>query len=184
VLRIIIFSLFALVALALGARGCGVTPEQVEATMLLAELNAEEGAAYRSENRRREGVIELPSGLQLETVRLGDGVVPKIDEWVVVHYRGQHLDGRVFEDSWRRGDPAVLPVNRAIVGWQQALVAMPVGSRVRLVIPPELAYGRAGGGPIGPEETLLFEVELLERVDPPRAQEREALQQAVPGLSR
>lgn len=183
-LRTILFSLLALVALALGARGCGVTPEQVEATILLAELNAEEGAAYRSENRRRGGVIELPSGLQLETVRLGDGVVPKIDDWVVVHYRGQHLDGRIFEDSWRRGDPAVVLVSRTIVGWQQALAAMPVGTRVRLVIPPELAYGRAGGGPVGPEETLLFELELLERVDPPQARERDALQQAVPGLSR
>jgi len=181
-LKTIVFSLLALVALAFGARGCGITPEQVEARVLLAELNSEEGQAYRAGNRSRAPVVELPSGLQIEALRLGDGAMPSPDDWVVVHYRGQHLDGRIFEDSWRRGEPATLPLERAIEGWRQALVLLPEGSLVRLVIPPRLAYGREGGGPIGPEETLVFDVELLAITAPTANPERDPLQQAVPGL--
>lgn len=181
-LRTIIFSLAALVVLMFVARSCGITPEQVESRILLAELNAEEGDAYRAANRQRQGVVELSGGLQVEVLHLGSGPVPKFDDWVAVHYRGEHIDGRVFEDTRRQGDPAVAPVERTIQGWQQALVAMPVGTRVRLVIPPQQAYGVAGGGPIGPEETLVFDLELLDIVAPPKPRERDALQQAVPGL--
>ncbi len=181
-LKTILVSLFALVVVAVGARSCGVSPGQAEARLLLADLNAEEGQAYRSANRSRAGVIELPGGLQIEALRVGDGAVATLDDWVVVHYRGRHLDGRVFEDSRRRGEPATIPVERTIEGWRQALVGLPAGSDVRLVIPPSLAYGREGGGPIGPEETLVFEIELLAIAAPPARAERDPLQQAVPGL--
>lgn len=181
-LRTIIFSLAALVVLMFVARSCGMTPEQIESRIILADLNVEEGNAYRAANRRREGVVELQGGLQVEMLHLGSGPVPMAHDWVAVHYRGMHIDGRVFEDTRRQGEPAVAPVERTIQGWQQALVAMPVGSRVRLVIPPLQAYGVAGGGPIGPEETLVFELELLEIVEAPKPLERDALQQAVPGL--
>lgn len=183
-LRAIIFSVLALVVLMFVARSCGLTPEQVEARVLLADLNAEEGQAYRTANRSQPGVIELPSGLQVILLREGGGPIPQSHDWVVVHYRGEHIDGRVFEDSLRRGEPATLPVDRSIAGWQEALVSLPVGSRARLVIPPDLAYGRAGGGPIGPEETLVFELELMAIVDRPVPLERDALQQSVPGLGR
>jgi FKBP-type peptidyl-prolyl cis-trans isomerase FkpA len=181
-LRAILFSLAALVVVALVARSCGLTPEQIESRVLLAELNAEEGAAYRSANRARPGVVELPGGLQVELHTLGDGPLPSADDWVEVHYRGSHIDGRVFEDSFRRAEPAVVPVAKTIAGWQRALLGMPVGSSVRLVIPPQLAYGVTGGGPVGPEETLVFELELRAIVEPPKAPERDALQQRVPGL--
>ncbi len=181
-LRTILFSLAALVVLMFAARGCELTPAQVEAQLMLADLNAEEGAAYRSANRVRPGVIELPDGLQLEWLAKGEGLVPEVSDWVVVHYRGLHVDGRVFEDSIRRGDPAVVPLERLIEGWRRALTGMPVGSTVRLVIPPDLAYGRAGGGAIGPEETLVFELSLLDVVDAPVTPERTPDQQPVPGL--
>jgi len=181
-LRTIIFSVAALVVLMFVARSCGITPEQVESRIILAELNAQEGNAYRAVNRLRDGVVEFPSGLQVEVLQLGSGPIPLLEDWVAVHYRGLHIDGRVFDDTRRHEDPAIAPVERTIQGWQQVLVAMPVGSRVRLVIPPQQAYGVAGGGPIGPEETLVFELELIAIVDAPKPLERDALQQAVPGL--
>ena len=181
-LRAILFSLAALVVVMLVARSCGLTPGEIESRLLLAELNAEEGAAFRSANRQRPGVIELPSGLQIQWLLKGDGVVPEPTDWVVVHFRGYHIDGRVFDDSFRRGDPAVVPIERMIEGWRRALMDMPVGSRVRLVIPPDLAYGRAGGGAIGPEETLQFELELLAIAPAPQPLERDESQMRVPGL--
>jgi FKBP-type peptidyl-prolyl cis-trans isomerase FkpA len=127
-------------------------------------------------------VLTLPSGLQVEMLRPGDGGVPAEDDWVEVHYRGSHIDGRTFQDSWRSGDPATVLVARTIPGWREALVSVPVGSRLKLVVPPALAYGRAGGGPVGPEETLVFELELLGIVVPAAAPERDELQQPVPNL--
>lgn len=183
-LRVILLSLVALIAVMLVARSCGITPEQIESRILLAELNAEEGGAYRSANRRRAGVVELADGLQVEVIESGSGPQPGPDDWVEFHYRGEHIDGRVFEDSRRRGQPAVVPVERTIPGWQRVLVALPTGSKAKLVIPPELAYGAAGSGPIGPEETLVFELELLAIVKPPEPVERDPSQQAVPGLER
>ncbi len=181
-LRVILFSLFALVVVALGARSCGLTPEQVEDRILLAELNAEEGRAYRTANGRRPGVVTLGNGLQVEVLEEGAGAVPEEESWVQVHYRGWHIDGREFENSRRRGEPATIPVERTIPGWRQALVATPVGTRLRLVLPPELAYGRAGAGRIGPEETLIFELALLAIVEPREEVEPEEWERPVPGL--
>lgn len=181
-LRVILFSLVALVFVFLGARACGLTPEQIEDQILLADLNVQEGAAYRAANRERDGVVTLANGLQVEVLREGDGPVPTEDDWVQVHYRGWHVDGREFENSWRKGEPATVTVSGTIPGWRQALVSIPVGTRVKLVLPPELAYGRPGGGIIGPEETLVFELELLAIVEPDRPRERPEWEKPVPGL--
>ena len=182
VLRVILFSLLSLVVVFATARSCGLTPQQIDERVLLAELNAEQGAAYRRSVAERPGVITLSGGLLVEVLRPGNGEVPDPDDWVQVHYRGWHIDGREFDNSWRHDRPATLPVGRAIEGWRQALVTSPVGSRLRLVVPPALAYGRAGGGGIGPEETLVFELEVLGIVAPPAAPEVDPSQQPVPGL--
>jgi FKBP-type peptidyl-prolyl cis-trans isomerase FkpA len=181
-LRVILFSLVALVFVFLGARACGLTPEQIEDQILLADLNAAEGATYRAVNGNRDGVVTLANGLQVEVLREGDGPIPTEDDWVQVHYRGWHVDGREFENSWRKEEPATVTVSGTIPGWRQALVSIPVGTRVKLVLPPELAYGRPGGGIIGPEETLVFELELLAIVEPDRPRERAEWEKPVPGL--
>lgn len=181
-LRVIILSLLALVVVFLVAHSCGLTPEQVEDRILLAELNVAEGMAYRQRNGQRPEVITLPSGLQIEMLSMGEGAIPVETDWVRVHYRGLYLDGREFENSWRRGEAATVVVENTIPGWRQALTALPEGSHVRLVIPPGLAYGRPGGGIIGPEETLIFELELLAIVEPAQPIERQEWEQPVPGL--
>lgn len=181
-LRVIILSLLLLVVLFLGLRACAPSPEQVEDRRLLAELNREEGRAYREANQGQPGVMTLQNGLQLELLRLGDGPLPTLEDWVQVHYRGSHLDGRGFLDSYRETTPATVAIAQTIPAWRQALVELPVGSRARLVVPPDLAYGLAGSGPIGPAETLLFELELLAIVEPPSTPESDPSQALVPGL--
>lgn len=180
-LRTIIASLIALAVLLFAYRSCDVSPQQVEERILLAGLNAEEGAAFRTANRVRAGVVELPGGLQVEVLEEGSGSLPQESDWVVVHYRGQHVDGRVFDDSWRRGEPVTLPLAQTIEGWKRALPSLPVGSRILLVVPPELAYG-GGRGVIGPDETLIFEIALLAIAQAPATPERDPSQAPVPGL--
>lgn len=148
----------------------------------LVELNQEEGDRFRQAQSQRPGVVDLGDGLLAEVLEAGSGAQPVADDWIVVHYRGTHIDGRVFDDTFRVNQPATLPLRRAIAGWQRALPAMAVGSRVRLVVPPGLAYGELGGGPVGPAETLVFEVQLLAIVSAPAAPVRTPDQQAVPGL--
>lgn len=181
-LKVIVLSLAALMIVWIVAQSLGLTPEQIEDRILLADINAEEGAAYRAANALRDGVIAFPSGLQLELLTAGTGPVPAAGDWVRVHYRGWHIDGREFENSWRRDEPATVTPERTIAGWRQALTEAPVGSRLRLVIPPEMAYGRAGGGHIGPEETLIFELELLDIIVPEPRPEIPAWERPVPGL--
>lgn len=182
-LRVIIFSLVSLVVLLIGVRACGSTPEQREERAMLADLNLEEGLAYRSANRVRPGVVELAGGLQVEMLHEGSGPMPEAEDWVVVHYRGMHLDGRVFEDSRRWGETAVVRVDQTIDAWQRVLVALRSGSRIRMTVPPQLAYGVDGSGMIGPQETLVFELELIEIAPPPQRQDpSDPLQQRVPGL--
>jgi len=125
--------------------------------------NLEEGLKFLTENRKKEGVIELPSGLQYKILKTGDGEVPTASNQVKCHYHGTLINGSVFDSSIERGEPAVFPVNGVIQGWVEALQLMPVGSKWRLFVPSELAYGQQGaGGSIGPNTTLLFDVELLE----------------------
>ena len=127
-----------------------------------AQRNIDEGEAYLAENGKREGVTTTASGLQYEVLTQGTGTRPSAADRVSVHYRGTLIDGTEFDGSLD-GDPVSFPVNGVIPGWIEALQLMPVGSKYRLVIPSNLAYGERGSGPvIGPNATLIFEVELLE----------------------
>jgi FKBP-type peptidyl-prolyl cis-trans isomerase FklB len=124
--------------------------------------NLEEGLAFLAENRKKQGVIELPSGLQYMVLNEGNGDIPSSVDQVKCHYHGTLIDGTVFDSSVERGQPAVFPVNGVIQGWVEALQLMSTGSKWRLFIPSELAYGSHGaGGSIGPNSTLIFDVELL-----------------------
>lgn len=129
-----------------------------------AEANAAAGEAYLQENGAKEGVVTTDSGLQYEVLREGDGPHPTKDSRVRVHYRGTFVDGTPFDSSYG-GEPAVFVTGAMIPGFSEALQLMPVGSQYRVVIPPDMAYGEQGGGPIGPNSTLIFEIELLEIVD-------------------
>ncbi|MGC9354697.1 MAG: FKBP-type peptidyl-prolyl cis-trans isomerase [Mariniphaga sp.] len=123
------------------------------------------GLEFLEKNRSKEGVTELPSGLQYQVIKEGDGDLPSLTDEVKCHYHGSLIDGTVFDSSVERGQPAVFPVNGVIRGWVEALQLMPVGSKWRLFVPPELGYGEQGaGGAIGPNSTLVFDVELLEIV--------------------
>ncbi len=127
--------------------------------------NLEEGRAFLSENKKRAEVIELPSGLQYEVLAEGEGEIPAANDQVRCHYHGTLIDGSIFDSSVQRGKPAVFPVGGVIQGWVEALQLMSVGSKWKLYIPSNLAYGERGAGAaIGPNTTLIFEVELLEIV--------------------
>lgn len=131
----------------------------------VAEATAEQGAAWRAENKTKDGVTETESGLQYSVVSSGSDAAPQPgpSDTVVVHYRGTLLDGTEFDSSHSRGVPATFSLNGIIPGWKEALQLMRVGDKWNVVVPPELAYGQRGaGGRIGPNETLLFEIELLE----------------------
>lgn len=130
-----------------------------------AQANLEAGNKFLEENKQREGVQTTESGLQYEVLVEGDGPKPSATDRVRVHYHGTLIDGTVFDSSVDRGEPAVFNVNRVIPGWTEALQLMPVGSKWKIYIPADLAYGERGaGGDIGPNSTLIFEVELLEIV--------------------
>lgn len=125
--------------------------------------NLEEGTIFMAENSMKEGVIETTSGLQYEVLTTGDGDMPTADDQVKCHYHGTLINGTVFDSSVQRGEPAVFPVGGVIQGWVEALQLMTVGSKWRLYVPSNMAYGERGaGGAIGPNCTLIFEVELLE----------------------
>lgn len=129
----------------------------------LARRNLEEGERFRRENAARPGVTVTPSGLQYEVLIPGDGPRPSPMSRLTVHYRGTLTDGFEFDSSHARGQPFSLRLHEVIPGWWEGLRLMPVGSRYRFVIPPELAYGIRGAGKIiGANATLVFEVELLE----------------------
>jgi len=124
--------------------------------------NKEEGIEFLAQNREKEGVIELPSGLQYKVVVQGDGNIPELGDEVKCHYHGTLIDGTVFDSSVERGQPAVFPVNAVIQGWVEALQMMREGSKWQLFVPSNLAYGKQGAGDvIAPDSTLIFEVELL-----------------------
>ncbi|TFH85301.1 FKBP-type peptidyl-prolyl cis-trans isomerase [Billgrantia azerbaijanica] len=131
----------------------------------LAERNLAEGEAFLEENAQREGVEVTESGLQYEVLDAGDGASPDAASTVEVHYEGALVDGTVFDSSYDRGEPLTLRVNQVIEGWQEALQMMQVGATWKVYIPAELGYGAQGQGPIGPNETLVFKVELLDVVD-------------------
>ena len=131
----------------------------------ITEKNREIGEKFLAENKKRAGVITLPSGLQYEVITEGKGAKPKATDKVKCHYEGQLINGQVFDRSVKRGEPAIFGVNQVIPGWVEALQLMPVGSKWKLYIPSDLAYGEKGAGEaIAPNSTLIFEVELLDIV--------------------
>ncbi|MGI9317997.1 MAG: FKBP-type peptidyl-prolyl cis-trans isomerase [bacterium] len=139
--------------------------EQLAAAAAKAGVAGERGTAFRDGNREKEGVTETESGLQYAVVDSGDeaGAMPGPDDTVVVHYRGTLIDGTEFDSSYSRGVPATFPLNGIIPGWIEVLQLMRPGDKWSVVIPPELAYGERGAGAqIGPNETLIFEIELIE----------------------
>ncbi|MDR1259120.1 MAG: FKBP-type peptidyl-prolyl cis-trans isomerase [Tannerellaceae bacterium] len=126
------------------------------------EINRKAGVEFLKINRHKAGVIELPSGLQYEILKKGEGAKPAAADSVKCHYHGTLIDGKVFDSSLQRGEPAIFGVSQVIPGWTEALQLMPAGSKWRLFIPSELAYGnRPAGELIGPNSTLIFDVELL-----------------------
>lgn len=136
--------------------------KQQEAAKQMAEVNSKAGEAFLAENGQRAEVKTTPSGLQYEVLKEGDGAMPAATDQVEVHYTGKLIDGTVFDSSVDRGVPATFGVTQVIPGWVEALQMMKAGSKWRLYIPSQLAYGPQGAGNvIGPNATLIFDVELL-----------------------
>ena len=134
------------------------TKQQAKAS----ESVVEEGRKFLAENSKKENVVTLESGLQYEVIKTGEGAKPTLNDQVTTHYHGTLIDGTVFDSSVERGEPASFPVSGVIKGWTEALQLMNVGSKWRLFVPYDLAYGERGAGPkIGPFTTLIFEVELI-----------------------
>jgi len=133
---------------------------------LRAAENLEKGKKFLEENAKKSGVDTLSDGIQYKVIKAGEGPKPQETDVVKVNYKGTLLDGTEFDSSYKRGEPAEFPLNHVIPGWTKALKEMPVGSKWEIYIPSDQAYGQRGGGPIGPNETLIFEVELLEIVNP------------------
>jgi FKBP-type peptidyl-prolyl cis-trans isomerase FklB len=169
----------AVVALAvsdvLGGAKPRLTDEQMHAALVafrdkriaerkaLAEQNKKAGDEYRAANKAKEGVVELPSGVQYKIIEEGSGPQPTSEDTVVANYRGTFINGKEFDSSYTRGEPATFPVSGVIEGWQEVLPLMKQGAKWQVVIPPEHAYGESGAGDaIGPNETLLFDIELVE----------------------
>jgi FKBP-type peptidyl-prolyl cis-trans isomerase FklB len=128
----------------------------------VAKKNKAEGEAFLAENKKKEGVKTTPSGLQYKVIKAGTGKKPKSNDTVTVHYRGTLINGAEFDSSYKRGQPAIFPVSKVIPGWTEGLQLMEVGAKWQLFIPSNLAYGEQGAGSdIGPNATLIFEVELV-----------------------
>ena len=127
-----------------------------------AEANVAKGKKFLADNAKKEGVKTTKSGLQYKVIKSGSGKTPKLTDEVTTHYRGTLIDGTEFDSSYKRKQPATFPVNRVIGGWTEALQLMKEGDKWQLFIPSDLAYGERGSGPdIGPNEVLIFDIELL-----------------------
>lgn len=150
-----------------------MTPEQcgefirnyfMNESMKAATENKEKGQAFLSKNKEVAGVVTLPSGLQYQVLQEGTGARPTLEDQVKVHYSGRTLDGNEFDSSYKRGEPAEFGLAQVIKGWTEVLQLMPVGSKWKVFIPENLAYGPQGPPAIGPNQTLVFEIELLDIV--------------------
>jgi FKBP-type peptidyl-prolyl cis-trans isomerase FklB len=136
----------------------------------LGEANQKEGETFLANNKTQKGVVTLPSGLQYKVEKQGDGPKPIATDTVVCNYQGTLINGKEFDSSYKRGQPATFPVTGVIKGWTEILQLMPVGSKYQVFIPSELAYGgRGAGADIGPNATLIFEIELLSIKEKPAA---------------
>ncbi|TAN40981.1 MAG: FKBP-type peptidyl-prolyl cis-trans isomerase [Nitrospirae bacterium] len=135
--------------------------KQAETARVQSEKNKKDGEAFLSENKKKEGVKTLPSGLQYKVITEGAGKTPKAADTVTVNYRGTLVDGTEFDSSYKRGQPASFPVKGVIPGWVEALQLMKEGDKWQLYIPANLAYGDKNAGLIGPNATLIFDVELI-----------------------
>lgn len=135
--------------------------KQQSSMQKLAEEKKKEGEAFLADNGKKEGVVTLPSGLQYKVIKSGTGPTPKASDTVTTHYRGTLTDGTEFDSSYKQGKPVEFPVGRVIPGWQEALQKMKVGDKWQLFVPAQLGYGPNGNGPIPPNATLIFEMELL-----------------------
>jgi FKBP-type peptidyl-prolyl cis-trans isomerase FklB len=136
--------------------------KKAEAMRILAEKNKADGEKFLAENAKKEGVKTLASGLQYKEIAPGTGKSPKTSDTVTTHYKGTLVDGTEFDSSYKRGEPATFPVSGVIPGWTEALQLMKEGAKWQLFVPPNLAYGEKGAGQvIGPNATLIFEVELI-----------------------
>lgn len=138
--------------------------EQQAETAAAADSNLAEGQQFLAENKTKEGVQTTDSGLQYKVLTMGDGAKPAASDTVQVHYRGTLLDGTEFDSSYARNEPISFALDRVITGWTEGVQLMPIGSKFMFYIAPDLAYGEGGGGPIPPNATLIFEVELLDIV--------------------
>lgn len=133
--------------------------KQIQARKIAAEDNRKKGEAFLTENKKKEGVVTLPSGLQYKILKAGNGKKPAETDTVECHYRGTFIDGNEFSKS-ETGKPASIKISGVIPGWREAMQLMPMGSKWQIFIPPHLAYGERGAGQIGPNATLIFEVDL------------------------
>ena len=139
-----------------------VMAKRQELAKQLGEKNKKEGESFLAQNKTKEGVKTLPSGLQYKVIKSGTGKKPKATDTVTTQYRGTLTDGTEFDSSYSRGQPATFPVNGVIPGWTEALQLMEEGAKWQVFVPPNLAYGERGAGPkIGPNATLIFEIELI-----------------------
>jgi FKBP-type peptidyl-prolyl cis-trans isomerase FklB len=135
--------------------------DMIAKRQVLAEKNRKEGEAFLVENKKKKNVTTLPSGLQYKVIKAGTGKKPKPTDTVTVNYRGTLIDGTEFDSSYRRGQPITFPLNGVIPGWTEALGLMQEGAKWQIFVPSNLAYGEKGSDQIGPNATLIFEVELI-----------------------
>ena len=136
--------------------------KQTAKMQVVAEENKKKGEAFLAENKKKEGIKTLPSGLQYKIIKNGKGKSPKVTDTVTANYKGTSIDGNEFDSSYKRGEPATFALKGVIPGWVEALKMMKVGSQWQIFVPANLAYGERGASPvIGPNETLIFDIELL-----------------------
>lgn len=144
----------------------GLRRKQMEQFREIARQNKEQGEKFLAENANKRGIEVMPSGLQYRVIEEGEGGRPTLEDTVEVHYRGSLPDGLEFDSSFARGTPATFQVKSVIKGWQEALTMMREGAKWQIFVPPELAYGESGKRPIGPNQTLVFDLQLVDIKEP------------------